>query len=432
MNVSRSKKAFTQARRVLPGGVDSPVRSFKDVGGTPRFIARGKGAYIYDVDGNRYLDFCQSWGALILGHAAPGVIRAAAAAMNAGTSFGAPTESETALAELISEAMPSIQQLRFVNSGTEAVMSAIRLARAYTRRNKIIKFDGGYHGHADHLLVAAGSGLANWATPSSAGVPESFAQETISVPYNDIAAVEKAFAKYPQEIAAIIVEPIAANMGVVLPQPGFLLALRALTLCHQSLLIFDEVITGFRLGYGGAQNYFKIRPDLTCLGKIIGGGFPAGAYGGSKKIMSLLAPLGPVYQAGTLSGNPVAMAAGAATLRALKMAGVYKKLNAKSDWFVAALQDKLTPLGIQVNAIGSMFTLFFSPSPVENYAQAKRCPARKFAQFYHKALEQGVYLSPSPFEANFASLEHSEKELAKAVSILESAAAEAGSAGLIS
>jgi glutamate-1-semialdehyde 2,1-aminomutase len=416
--LKKSAAAWAAAKHILPGGVDSPVRAFKDVGGIPRFMSRGKGPFIYDVDGNRYLDFCQSWGALILGHADPAVVRAATTAIKAGSSFGAPTEAETALATTIRQAIPSMERLRFVSSGTEAVMSAVRLARGYTGKTKIVKFDGGYHGHADHLLIAAGSGLAGWRKSTSAGVPQAFARETISIPFNDQAAVEQVFKKYPQEIAAVLAEPVPANMGVVLPQPGFLPFLREITKKHKSLLIFDEVITGFRLTYGGAQKIFRVRPDLTCLGKIIGAGFPVGAYGGAKAIMALLAPEGPVYQAGTLSGNPVAMAAGLAALRRLRDMHAHESLNKRGNQFSHRLRRGLKGQGIEVNQIGSMFTLFFSREPVRNFFQAKQSDARAFAGFYHRALEHGIYLSPSPFEANFISLAHSEQDLEKAAQVI--------------
>lgn len=421
MKVERSSKAFERAKKVLPGGVNSPVRSFREVGGTPRFIQRGKGAYLWDLDGHRYIDYCQSWGAMILGHAHPAVTRAAAAALRNGSSYGAATPGETDLAELIRRAVPSMQRVRFVSSGTEAVMSAARLARGYTQRSKIVKFAGGYHGHADQLLVTAGSGLAAWPKPSSAGVPDCYVQETVSVPFNNPEAVSQAFKKYGDKIAAVIVEPVPANMGVVPPEPGFLKFLRAITREHGALLVFDEVITGFRLRFGGAQNEFGIRPDLTCLGKIIGGGLPAAAYGGSRAMMSLLSPLGPVYQAGTLSGNPVAMAAGLATIKQLASGSVHAALNAKAARFVERLRERLAPLGVRVNAQGSMFTMFFTTDAVRDFSQARSSDIRRFAHVYHRCLEQGVYLSPAPFEANFISAAHTDKDLETTLHAIETA-----------
>jgi len=418
---NKSLEAFHCSQTFLPGGVNSPVRAFTSLGGTPPFIASGKGACMTDVDGNIYIDFCQSWGALILGHAHPKIIKTVQKAVARGTSFGTPTKRETHLAELIVSAMPSIEKIRFVNSGTEATMSAIRLARAFTKRDKIIKFDGCYHGHADHLLVNAGSG-------ASAGVPEAFLRETMSIPFNNPDAVRDAFAHHGHDIAAVIVEPVPANMGVVLPKPGFLEMLRELTQRHGALLIFDEVITGFRLGWSGAQGHFNIQPDLTCLGKIIGGGFPVGAYGGRQDIMDLLAPLGPVYQAGTLSGNPVAMTAGITTLEILSQSGFYEKLDQQAGQFIAQLQDILAGASyaepikpikptqpIQLNAIGSMFTIFFSEHPVIDFQSAQQCDAKQFAKVYHKLLENGVYFSPSSMEGNFISAVHTKEDLDKAI-----------------
>jgi glutamate-1-semialdehyde 2,1-aminomutase len=410
----KSRAAWIEAQAVLPGGVDSPVRSFQAIGITPPFIARGEGAFLVDLDGNRYLDFCQSWGASILGHARREVTAAAGAALKNGSSFGAATLGETKLANLIREAIPAMERIRFVSSGTEAVMSALRLARAFTGRMKIIKVDGGYHGHADAMLVTAGSGLAGWSKPSSAGVPRSLAQETLSIPFNDSAALDKAFQKFPQGIAAVIIEPVPANMGVVPPAPGFLQTVRMLTKRYRSLLILDEVITGFRLDYGGAQKQFEIEPDLTCLGKIIGGGFPVGAFGGRKEIMSLLAPLGPVYQAGTLSGNPVAMAAGIATLNYLKENKVHAQLNGRSRKFIRELRQ-LAGKEVTINAVDSMFTLFFTNEAVTDYGRAKKIDVGRFAAFYRQVLKKGVYLSPSPFEANFISCAHSERDLKAAL-----------------
>ena len=341
----------------MPGGVDSPVRAFKAVGGNPPFIVKAKGSRIYDADGNEYIDYVGSWGALILGHAHPQVIAAIKRAAEHGTSFGAPTELETTLAKMISEAIPSIEMLRFVNSGTEATMSALRLARAFTRRDKIIKFAGGYHGHGDGLLVKGGSGLATLGVPDSAGVPLSYAENTLVAPYNNVEAIRQILEHYPKQIAAVIVEPVAANMGVVLPRPGFLEGLRQLTREFGALLIFDEVITGFRVAYGGAQTLYKITPDLTCLGKIIGGGLPVGAYGGRREIMQMVAPLGPVYQAGTLSGNPLAMTAGIETLKLLHRPGVYKQLEAKSARLEEAVTRAATRSGVSISRIASLLTV---------------------------------------------------------------------------
>ena len=394
--LTKSQKAFLQAKDLIPGGVNSPVRSFQAVGGTPPFIASGQGATLTDIDGNTYIDFCQSWGASILGHAHPDVVSAVQKAVAKGTSFGAPTLQETKLAELVINAVPSVEQVRFVNSGTEATMSAVRLARAFTGRTKIMKFDGCYHGHADSLLGAKHD-------------------ELISIPYNNIEAVEKVFAEYKTEIAAVIVEPVAGNMGVVLPQPGFLETIRKLTKKHQALLIFDEVITGFRLGLGGAQAHYNVMPDLTCLGKIIGGGFPVGAYGGRKDIMQLIAPAGPVYQAGTLSGNPIAMTAGITTLEIIAQPNFYKNLNHKAENLINKLRE-LVQTGpakqknIQINSIWSMFTIFFSDLPVHNFIDAQGCDQQAFARFFQSLLSQGVYLSPSPMEANFISAAHSDHE----------------------
>lgn len=408
-----SKKLFAEAQRYLPGGVDSPVRAFKAVGGTPPFIARGKGSKIYDVDGNEYIDYVNSWGPMILGHAYPPVVSALKKAVEQGTSFGAPTGLETVLAKMISAAMPSMEMLRFVSSGTEATMSALRLARAFTGRDKIIKFDGGYHGHADGLLTKAGSGVATLGIPDSPGVPAGYAQCTLVAPYNNLKAVEQLFKSYSEQIAAVIVEPVAANMGVVPPQPGFLSGLRKLTAKYGTLLIFDEVITGFRLAYGGAQAMFNITPDLTCLGKIIGGGLPVGAYGGRRDIMALMAPLGPVYQAGTLSGNPLAMTAGIETLKALNQPGVYAQLEKKS----AALQKGIVKaaaaagIGLYVSRVASLLTAFFTPDEVVDYESAKKSDTRLFAKFFWQVVNDGIYWPPSQFEASFISLAHSDADI---------------------
>jgi glutamate-1-semialdehyde 2,1-aminomutase len=412
-STAKSAALFTAAQHVLPGGVDSPVRAFKAVGGTPRFIERGKGATVWDVDGNRYIDYLASWGPLIAGHAHPGVVAAIQDAATRGTSYGAPTESEIELGRFVQQAFPSIDLVRFVSSGTEATMTALRLARAVTRREVILKFDGGYHGHADGLLVKAGSGPLTLGQPDSPGVPREAAAQTLSVPYNDVAAVRDAFDAHPGQIAAVIVEPVAGNMGVIPPEPGFLEHLRSLTRQHGALLIFDEVITGFRVALGGAQERFRITPDLTCLGKIVGGGLPVGAYGGRREIMEMVSPLGPVYQAGTLSGNPLAMAAGLATLRLLTEPGVYDHLERLSARLVDGMGEAARGAGVAytANRVGSMFTGFFTSGPVTDYASARRSSTRRYARFFHAMLERGVYLAPSQFEAGFMSLAHAEADI---------------------
>ncbi|MCP4050944.1 MAG: glutamate-1-semialdehyde 2,1-aminomutase [bacterium] len=411
----KSDSAFNEAEKYIAGGVNSPVRSFSAIGRAPVFIQKGKGSSLFDVDGNEYIDFCCSWGALILGHAHNKVVDAVIATIRNGTSFGTPTELETELAKMITERIGSIDKVRFVNSGTEAVMSAVRLARAYTGKNKILKFEGCYHGHSDSLLVAGGSGLNNLAQASSQGVPLSFIKDTICIPFNNKEAFIKAMTCYGQEIAAVIVEPVPANMGVILPQSGFLETLRTVTLQNKSLLIFDEVITGFRLCQGGAQDYFNISPDLTCLGKITGGGFPVGAFGGKSEIMEMLAPKGGVYQAGTLSGNPVAVSAGIATLNLLTNS-FYQELNSKSALFINALRKKIKNRGIFVNSAGSMFTLFFSKKRPDSYTDVKNCDFKKFAGFYQEQMSKGVYFSPSQFEANFISQAHNSRDLEKIIS----------------
>src|SRR5216683_487534 len=409
----RSAELFARANNLLPGGVDSPVRAFRAVGGTPRFIARGKGSTIWDVDGNHYTDYLASWGPLIAGHAHPGVVAAIQDAATRGTSFGAPTETEIELADLVQKAFPSIDLVRFVSSGTEATMSALRLARAATGRDMLIKFDGGYHGHADGLLVQAGSGPLTFGQPDSPGVPADAARQTLSVPYNDLPAVRDAFQAHPGQIAAVIVEPVAGNMGVVPPEPGFLEHLRSLTRDHGALLIFDEVITGFRIALGGAQQRFRVTPDLTCLGKIVGGGLPVGAYGGRRELMEQVSPLGPVYQAGTLSGNPLAMAAGAATLRLLTEPGVYGHLETLSARLYDGLQDAAHAANVAytANRIGSMFTGFFCQGPVTDYASAKTADPQMYARFFHAMLDRGVYTAPSQFEAGFVSLAHTPADI---------------------
>jgi len=421
MRFTRSRALFREARKRMPGGVSSPVRAFKAVGGDPLFIARGKGSKIYDVDGNGYLDYVLSWGPLILGHAHPRIVSAAKKALERGTSFGTSSELEISLARLIEEAMPSIELIRFVNSGTEATMSALRLARAYTKRNKILKFDGCYHGHSDSLLIKAGSGVATLGLPESPGILSGTAKETIVATYNDFSTVHNLFRKFPQEIACVIVEPIAANMGVVLPGKGFLEGLRMVTEDHGALLIFDEVITGFRVSYGGAQEIYKIEPDLTCLGKIIGGGFPVGAYGGKEEIMKWVAPLGPVYQAGTLSGNPLTMTAGIETISVLKEENPYKKLNVLTSTLSRGLQAGAREAGLPLtfNQVGSMFALFFRDPEVMDYQMAQLQNLELHKKFFQKMLEKGIYFPPSPFEACFVSLAHKEEEIEETLKIAE-------------
>ncbi len=407
MKTAKSEASFARAQAVIPGGVNSPVRAFRSVGGVPRFIDRGEGSRIFDVDGNSYIDYVGSWGPLLLGHRPKPVIDALREVLDIGTSFGAPTDREVELAELIIRAVPSIEMVRLVNSGTEATMSALRLARGFTERDLTIKFEGCYHGHVDSLLVKAGSGMATLGIADTAGVPKAFAETTIALPFNSIAAVERAFAERGSEIAAVIVEPVVGNMGCVPPAPGFLEALRELTSRHGSLLIFDEVMTGFRVALGGAQQRFGIRPDLTTLGKIIGGGLPLAAYGGRADIMKKVAPVGPVYQAGTLSGNPMAVAAGLATLKHLMAhPEIYETLEAR-----AAQLTAWVPPGVTVNRVGSMFTLFFSPDPVTDWDSAKRCDTARFGKFFHFLLERGVYIAPSQFEAGFVSAAHSEEDI---------------------
>jgi glutamate-1-semialdehyde 2,1-aminomutase len=407
MNFDRSVALIERARKSIPGGVNSPVRAFRSVGGSPLFIARGEGARLIDEDGNSFLDYIGSWGPLILGHRPDCVIDALRQVLDIGTSFGAPTEREILLAEAVQDAFPSMEMLRLVNSGTEAAMSALRVARGFTGRELTIKFEGCYHGHVDSLLVKAGSGLATLGLSDSAGVPSSFAATTISVPYNDLAAVEHAFDNHPGQIACIILEVVAGNMGCIPPAPGFLQGLRDLCTKHGALLIFDEVMTGFRLAYGGAQELYGITPDMTALGKIIGGGLPIAAYGGRRDIMMYVAPEGPIYQAGTLSGNPLAVSAGLAMLGYLKAhPETYAKLESLSARLCAN-----PPKGITVNRVGSMFTWFFTEEPVTDYASAKKCDTKRFGQFFHWMLERGVYLAPSQFEAAFMSAAHTEADI---------------------
>ena len=417
MKIQRSVELFAAARRVIPGGVDSPVRAFRAVGGQPLFIERGEGPYLFDVDGNQYIDYVLSWGPLILGHAHPRVVEALKRVVERGTSYGAPTALETELAEMVIEAMPAIEMVRFVNSGTEATMSALRLARAYTGRDKIIKFEGCYHGHADALLVRAGSGVATLGLPDSPGVPAGAAQDTITVPYNDLEGVEVAFAAHTDQIAAVIVEPVAGNMGVVPPQPGFLEGLRRLTQENGALLIFDEVMTGFRVAYGGAQSLYNIQPDLTTLGKVIGGGLPVGAYAGRREIMEMVAPAGPMYQAGTLSGNPLAMTAGIETLKVLQEPGVFEEIERRTAMLAEGIGQAAREAGVPVfqTRVGTMFCTFFTSDPVTDYASAKEADTARFGRFFQAMLEQGVYLAPSQFEAGFMSLVHSDEDIERTV-----------------
>ena len=407
MKTWKSEALFRRANSVIPGGVNSPVRAFRGVGGLPLFIERGEGSRIYDADGNSYIDYVNSWGPLLLGHRPAPVIEALREALESGTSFGAPTEREVELAELISKAVPSMEMVRLVNSGTEATMSALRLARGFTGRDLTIKFEGCYHGHVDSLLVKAGSGMATLGIADTAGVPKAFAETTIALPFNNVEAVEQVFAARGDKIAAVIVEPVVGNMGCVPPAFGFLEALRKLCTWHGAVLIFDEVMTGFRVALGGAQRRFGIHPDLTTLGKIIGGGLPMAAYGGRRDIMRKIAPLGPVYQAGTLSGNPLAVAAGLAMLRYLMAhPEIYVQLEARgrqiTEW---------TPPGVTINRIGAMFTFFFSSGPVTDWDSAKQCDTARFGRFFHHMLERGVYLAPSQFEAAFLSTAHTEEDI---------------------
>jgi len=411
--VGRSQELFARAKAVIPGGVSSPVRAFKAVGGEPPFIARAQGARVFDEDGRAYVDYVGSWGPMILGHAHPEILHAIANAAARGTSFGAPCSLEVELAERVVRLMPSIEKLRFVSSGTEATMSALRLARGFTGRRKILKFDGCYHGHADSLLVAAGSGVATLGIPGSPGVPEGTVADTLVAPFNDTAAVEAVVAAHGEDLAAVIVEPVCGNMGTVGPRPGYLQALRDITRRHRTVLIFDEVMTGFRLALGGAQQLYGVEPDLTCLGKIVGGGLPAAAYGGRADIMAAVAPEGPVYQAGTLSGNPLAMAAGCVVLDRLCRPDTYQALERTSATLEAGLRSAADGAGAQVtiNRVGSMITVFFCEGPVLDYSGARRSDTARFGRFFHAMLERGVYLPPAQFEAAFVSLAHGEAEI---------------------
>lgn len=420
MTTAQSEALFKRAKQSIPGGVNSPVRAFRGVGGTPRFIARGEGSHVFDVDGNEYIDYVCSWGPLLFGHRPKAVIDAITSVLDLGTSFGAPTARELELAELIIDAMPSIEMVRLVNSGTEACMSAIRLARGFTGRDVTVKFEGCYHGHVDSLLVKAGSGVATLSLPDTAGVPARFSETTIAVPYNDLDSVESVFRTQGDRIACIIVEPVAGNMGCIPPAAGFLEGLRRVTQQYGALLIFDEVMTGFRLSRGGAQQLYGVTPDLTTLGKIIGGGLPLAAYGGRAEIMRKIAPEGPIYQAGTLSGNPVAVTAGIAMLRQLDE---HPEVYATLDRTGAGLASEPPP-GVCVNRVGSMVTFFFHPGPVRNYEEAKKSDTAAFAKFFHHSLDRGVYLPPSQFEAMFLSTAHSPRDIAFTKSaILEFAAA---------
>jgi len=423
MNIDNSKSFFKKAQELIPGGVNSPVRACKSVGCDPLFVKKASGSKIIDVDNNEFIDFVCSWGPMILGHNHPGVVAAIKEALENGTSYGAPTPMEIELAEMVINAFPAMDKVRFVSSGTEATMSAIRLARGYTNKKVVVKFDGCYHGHADSFLVQAGSGVITLGIPGSPGVPDDIVKNTISIPYNDFETLEKTLADDSLEIACVIIEAVAGNMGVVPPAEGFLEKLRALTTRHNIVLIFDEVITGFRLALGGAQSRFSIAPDMTCLGKIIGGGLPVGAYGGKKEIMSQIAPEGPVYQAGTLSGNPLAMAAGVATLKALAEPGFYDRLETKAEAFASELQqiaDRHLPGETTLNRVGSMMTTFFNNGPVYDFKSAMGSDTERYGQHFRQMLMSGIWLAPSQFEAAFISAAHSSEDLAQALEMTES------------
>src|SRR5271168_452919 len=421
----QSRRLQKRAEQLIPGGVNSPVRAFGSVGGDPLYIMRGQGSHIWDADGNEYVDYLGSWGPLILGHAAPGVVDAVIAAARKGTSFGASTPAEADLAELVISAFPHMQKVRFVSSGTEATMSAIRLARAYTKRKYIVKFEGCYHGHADALLVKAGSGVATLGIPGSAGVPEEFIQFTLALPFNNLSVVEHAFQKFKHQIACVIVEPVVGNMGCVPAADDYLVGLRMVTERERAVLIFDEVMTGFRVAFGGAQELYNIRPDLTTMGKIIGGGLPVGAYGGSKEIMDLVAPLGPMYQAGTLSGNPLAMAAGCATLKQLRdrKAEIYPRLEKLSGDLVEGVAAAAKDAGVVIshNRVGSMFTWFFHPGPVTDWDGASKSNTEAFGKFFRSMLDSGIYLPPSQYEAAFLGATHSEEDVQKTIAAAKEA-----------
>jgi glutamate-1-semialdehyde 2,1-aminomutase len=421
MNFTNSQSLFERALEIIPGGVNSPVRACKSVGADPLFIERGQGCLIYDADGNRFVDYIGSWGPLILGHRHPAVVDAITAVLKRGTSFGAPTDLEIQLAEMVIDAVDSVDVVRMVNSGTEATMSAIRLARGATGRDLVIKFDGCYHGHADTLLVAAGSGVATLGIPGSPGVPEAVAQATLSLPFNDIDAVKKVMADKGDKVAGVIVEPVAGNMGLVAPEEGFLNVLRELTEAHGTVLIFDEVMTGFRVAYGGAQSIYGITPDLSCFGKVIGGGLPVAAYGGKKEIMSQIAPQGSIYQAGTLSGNPIAMAAGIATLKQLRIPGVYETLNEKSKRLITGLGNAAQKAGIaaRVAHVGSMLGMFFTDQNVANFDDAKTCDLELFSKFYQGMRQHGIYIAPSQFEVLFLSTAHNDEHIDATINAAE-------------
>ncbi len=419
MKTAKSRRLFAAARKIIPGGVNSPVRAFRSVGLDPLFVSRARGSKIYDGDGQEFIDYVSSWGPMILGHAHPQVRKAMVQALGNGWSYGAATELEVRLAQKVCQAFPSMELVRMVSSGTEAAMSALRVARGFTGRDKIIKFEGCYHGHADSFLVKAGSGALTFGIPDSAGVPASLAEHTLIAPYNDQSAVQNLFAQYPGQVACVIVEPVAGNMGVVLPRDGFLKGLEEMCRQNGALLIFDEVITGFRLNYGGAQKVYGITPDLTCLGKIIGGGMPVGAYGGRREIMEKVSPLGPIYQAGTLSGNPLAMTCGLATLEVLQQRDVYRQLDLLTKELCEGLENLIQKKGIpaRINRCGSMFTLFFTEDEVCDYTTAKKSDTGKYAGYFRRMLEGGVWLPPSQFEACFVSLAHTTKDIEKTINV---------------